>query len=239
MLGFPDRAIARAASALEVAKVLDHPYSTAYALHHIAFLDLWRFELGAVLARSEELLGVANAHDYAIWRALGIVLNGTARVGLGEPDHGMAQVERGFLLYRGLKTPPVFWPALLMVRAAACGMAGRVEEGLAHLREAEETLPEGDSQIADVWLAQGDLLLGLPSPDVAGAEERFEGARAMSSEAGLRINHLSALTRLVNLRGGTPGEHATRAELRDVYGSFTEGFATPQLMAAGEVLEAT
>jgi len=238
-IGFPDRALARAASALEVAKSLDHPYSTAYALHHVAVLDLWRQELGSVLTRAEELLGVANAHDYAIWRALGTVLAGTARVGLGEPDEGMAQVERGFLLYRGLRTPPVFWPALLMVRAAACGMAGRIEEGLGHLDEAEETLPEDDFQVSDVWLAQGDLLLALPSPDVAGAEERFERARATSSEAGVRMNHLSALTRLVTLRRGTPGGQATIAELHDVYTSFTEGFSVPQLVAAREVLDTT
>ena len=55
-------------------------------------------------------------------------------VGSGDVDAGLARVEEGFDLYRGLSTPPVFWPGLLMLRAIALGMAGRSHEGLVFIR---------------------------------------------------------------------------------------------------------
>ena len=92
MLGFPDRAGAHSARALELAAELAHPYSTAYALFHSALLDLWRADLAGVAAKTDELVDLADTHDYETWRALGTVLRGTAMVGLGEPDAGLAEV---------------------------------------------------------------------------------------------------------------------------------------------------
>jgi hypothetical protein len=50
---------------------------------------------------------------------------------------------RGMDLYQGLKTPPVFWPLVLHIRAGVCGQAGRPEEGLALLDEAMEIVGQG------------------------------------------------------------------------------------------------
>ncbi|RPI10127.1 MAG: hypothetical protein EHM63_03605, partial [Actinobacteria bacterium] len=129
-VGFPDQAAHESARALELAAELGHPYSTSYALFHAALLDMWRADWKAVAANGEDLLGVADAHDYAVWRALGIVLRGTAMVGSGDADAGLAEVERGFSLYHGLATPPVFWPSMLLVRAQASAMAGRLDDAL-------------------------------------------------------------------------------------------------------------
>ena len=41
-------------------------------------------------------------------------------------------------MYQGLRTPPVFWPLLLYVRARACARAGRPAEGLDFIDEAIE-----------------------------------------------------------------------------------------------------
>lgn len=100
-----------------MATELDHPYSRTYALHHAAVLELWREGLGRLLALAQELLQVANTHDYPIWRALALVIRGTAGVGTGEVEAGLADRERGFTLCQGTITPPVFWRGLLMVRA--------------------------------------------------------------------------------------------------------------------------
>ena len=134
MVGSPEAASSTMQRALDVAAGLDHPFSMAYALHHAALLDLWRQDLAGVADRADALLAIAEAHDYPTWRALALVWRGMAMVGSGDVDAGLAHVEEGFELYKGLSTPPVFWPALLMLRATALGMAGRGQEGLACIR---------------------------------------------------------------------------------------------------------
>ncbi|HYP23497.1 MAG TPA: DUF4062 domain-containing protein, partial [Actinomycetota bacterium] len=74
--GYPEQALARAASGVELAREIDHPYSLAYALFHAGLLDLWSADLGVLTERANELLEVATKHDYPIWRALAHVLHG-------------------------------------------------------------------------------------------------------------------------------------------------------------------
>ena len=78
-----------------------------------AFLHLWRRAPETVHDRAVRLLQVADDHDLQIWKALGRCLLGAANMGIGTPEVGLAQIREGLELYRGLKTPPVFWPLLL------------------------------------------------------------------------------------------------------------------------------
>ena len=235
-LGFPDRAGLRVERALELATELGHPYSRAYGLYHAALLDVWREDLAVLPQRTEELLQLANAHDYPIWRALALVLRGTARVASGEVEVGLADVERGFTLYRGMSTPPVFWPGLLLIRSIACAAAGRVDEARTLLDTVAAALPSGDFQEADLAILRGDLLLAQPSPDRTAAHAQYVRAAEVARGVGTRMTHLLAATRLANLHRGTPQDAATRRQLQEVLDTFTEGFATPQLQAARAVL---
>jgi predicted ATPase/class 3 adenylate cyclase len=237
MLGFPDRAVSRVGRALELAQALGHPYSHAYALYHAALLDLWRHELEHVAERADELMRVANANDYPIWRALALVLRGTARIGSGEADAGLAEVERGFLLYEGMSTPPVFWPALLMIRATTCAMAGHLDDALEYLDDADAALPGGDFQASDVAIIRSDVLLAHAPEDRDRAIVELEGALTMAEQAGMRMNALMATTRLARLHRGTAREADAMQALREVLDTFTEGRTTPQVVEARAVLE--
>jgi predicted ATPase len=235
--GFPDRAELRIRRGVELAAEIGHPYSRAYALFHASLMALWSQDMPRVAERADEVLRVAESHDYPIWRALGLVLRGTARIGSGEPHDGLAEVERGFTLYRGLSTPPVFWCALLTIRAAGCMRAGRSDDAWRYLEEAEAARWDGDPAEVELAILRGDLVLARPTPDAATAANILEQAATLAEERGIRIGHLVALTRLATLRRGTPGEPDIRVRLRALYGTFTEGFAAPQLVAARAVLE--
>ena len=50
---------------------------------------------------------------------------------MGSTDQGLALIEQGMNAYRGLKTPPVFWPLLLHLCAGAYALALKPEKGLA------------------------------------------------------------------------------------------------------------
>jgi predicted ATPase len=238
LVGCPDAATSTMQRGLDLAAGLDHPYSMAYALHHAGLLDLWRHDLQGVADRADALLTVAERHDYPTWRALALVFGGLALVGDGEGDAGLARVEEGFELYKGLSAPPVFWPALLMIRARVLGMVGRSHEAVAVIQEAASVLRTGDPLAPDVSITHGDLLLGASPPDVVAAEAAFEQAARLAGERGSRMAQLQALTRLAVLRRGTPREVDALDALRDVYDRFTEGLDSPPLVAAREALDA-
>jgi predicted ATPase len=236
-VGFPDRAVARLERGLSVADEIGHPYSRAYALWHAALLDLWRFDLSAMAARAETLHTVATAHDYPIWRALALVLRGTKMIADGEIEDGLAEVDRGFDLYDDQTTPPIFWPPLLQVRATGRMLAGRIDQALALIAEAESLIPATDTQAPDLAIMRGDLHMAMAPPDVATAEASYQNAFDLAHErGGVRMAELQAATRLATLHRGTPREQASLQQLRDVYDSFTEGHDTVQLVAARTVL---
>ncbi len=80
MTGFPERAQQRVDRGLALATEMEHPYTRTYALFHASLHALWSRDLERVAEGAEELHRLAEAHDYPIWRALALVLGGTARV---------------------------------------------------------------------------------------------------------------------------------------------------------------
>lgn len=232
----PDAAVASMKRALDLAADLDHPYSRAFALHHATLLDLWRLDMPSVGARAEESRRLADTHDYAIWRALALVFQGVATVARGHPEPGLAEMEQGFTLYQELATPPIFWPALLAIRATTHGTAGDADRALGLIERAWTSLGGDHPAAADIAIAHGDLLLAAPAHDVAAAEALFERAAVLSADRGARMVELQALTRLATLHRGGPAGDDTLRRLRELYDTFTEGFATPQLRAAEATL---
>ena len=103
IVGYPDRAVARAEEAMALATRLQHPYTLAYALFHCGYLQLWLREPELVRKHALQLLQVVERYDFPIWRALGTCLLGMADAELGRAKEGLAQVE-GIALYQELKT---------------------------------------------------------------------------------------------------------------------------------------
>jgi hypothetical protein len=234
--GLADAATASMTRALDLATELEHPYSQGFALHHATLLDLWRSDLPSVADRARESRRLADAHDYAIWRALALVFHGVAAVGLGYPDEGVSEMEEGFAQYEELSTPPIFWPTLLTIRAATHGAAGHVDRALSVIERASAGLDRAHPAGADVAITHGDLLLTPPSAAaVTPAAALFEQAAALSADRRARMLELQALTRLARLRRG-PARDDARRRLRDLYETFTEGHDCAPLRAAAASL---
>jgi tetratricopeptide (TPR) repeat protein len=235
--GFPERAAARAEEALQVARDLHHPYSLAYALYHVAFFDLNRQRFDLAMERAFELASVATENDYPVWRALASVVRGVGMCASGRAEEGLAMTQAGLDLYRGLTTPPVFWPPLLALRAAAFAMAGMPQDGLHLIDEAIALSPSDAMAQTEFALGRGDLISALPVPDWAEVEEAYRSALSSAGDLGIRLTQLQAATRLVALlraQGRSPdGSEALAA----IYDTFTEGFAEPELVAARALLD--
>jgi predicted ATPase/class 3 adenylate cyclase len=235
-MGHPARAVERGAGALRIAAELRHPYSAAYALFHVAFLDMWRRDWSSVRERALQVREIADEHDYHVWKALALILLGVSDATLGRPDEGIVLSDQGFARYQDLTTPPVFWPLLLSVRARGFGMAGRAEEGLEPINQAIELMRGRDNILfPQLPLVKGDLLVAVS--DTAGARSSYRGAFDTAEAAGARMWQLCAATRLAELRSAS-GEPAgeERAALRAVYETFTGESDTADLVDAGRVL---
>jgi predicted ATPase/class 3 adenylate cyclase len=236
LLGYPDRAVQRASRGLELASQLKHPFTLAYTRFHVGLLDLWRGELEQVHERATGVLEIADEHDYQVWRALALVLQGVSMTGLGQPEEGLAHSDRGIGLYQGLQTPPVFWPLLLSVRARTFAFAGRPAAGLDAIDQAIE-LFGGRVNILypELPLLKGDLRLAMS--DVDGAESSFQSAFDVAGEVGALMSQLRAATRLTRLRRASGKHSHATGLLRGTYHAFTEGLDSADLVEARAVLD--
>jgi predicted ATPase len=228
-----DRGIGRVAAALELARQIDHPYSIAYATYHCGFLALGRYRFEEALVKARELAIMAEENDYTLWRTLATVLEGVSLTALGQPETGLALTEAGIDLYRGLSAPPIFWPLVLGLRAWVQSLAGRPDRALELIDEAMVT--EG-GPAPELLLARGDFLMALREPDRAQAEAVYREAIELARGRGVLLFELQARTRLVQLLRAmkrTPDGHQ---ELAALYGTFTEGFDEPDLVAARELI---
>ena len=235
LLGFPDRAVERADRAIAIATDLDHPYSLAYGLFHSGFLHLWRREPEVVRDRATATLKAAETSDLPIWRALGTSLLGAATSALGDPAEGLRQIADGLDQYQGLRTPPVFWPFIRFIQAGAHGDAGAPGPGFPLIDEAIE-LGGPNNPIAPLFhIVRGDLSLLGPEPDITAATASFEHAYVTAERFGVRMPQLRAAVRLCRIAADADRSDRVRA-LREVHSTFTEGFSTPDLVEASELL---
>lgn len=233
-IGHPDTAARRAATALGLAVQLGHPYTLAYTAFHVGLLDLWSRRPDIAHERAGDVLEIAGKHEYQIWRALGLVLQGVTAAGLGSPAEGLARTEQGIALYEGIRTPPVFWPLVLGLRAEACALAGRTADAVGLVDQAAALAGErGDWLSVGFRIQKGDLLRSMG--DMPGAETSFLAALHEAEGLGAGMFRLKAATRLAAMAGEAGREEAA-ATLRAALETFTEGFDAPDLLDARAVL---
>ena len=103
--------------------------------------------------------------------------------------------------------------------------------------EAEAALQSGDPVEADLLIVHGDLLLATDPAQASRAEEMFERSVAIAAPRTARASQVRALTRLAQLRRGTPAEADAMSSLREIYDGLTEGRELPHLVEARAVLD--
>ena len=235
MFGYPEKAVARADEAIALAAQLQHPYTLAYVKFHCGLLRLWLRQPELVREHAAQVLHIAQQYDFPLWRALGTCLLGIADAQLGRPEEGLAQLNEGIALYQEMKTPPVFWPQLLAMKAGAHALAGKVAEGLVLIEDVLELAASGDNSLPEFSLLKGDLLTAARAAD-ADAAHWFQRAFDEADRQGARMTQLRAALRLCRLERNQGRDDADQL-LRSVYDTFTEGFATADLTEARDLLE--
>ncbi len=238
MLGYPDRARKRAVDSIALARTTNHPYSITYALFHNGLLNLWLKNYEITQENAQVVLELAQEHGYQIWNAVGLCLHGAALVSLDSVEEGLAQIEQGMKEYRGLKTPPVFWPLLLHLCAAAYCTASKPEEGLPLMNTAIEAAAggSGSTMKSEFLILMGELLLSLSPDNATEVESLYQQAVDNAREVRTPMLELRAAMRLSYLWQGQGKKEEARKLLSEAYTKITEGFTTHDLQEASALL---
>ena len=238
-LGFPERARQRSSQAVALAQKLDHPFNKSYALFHYSILNYWMGDFQAAQSSALTLMDLAAEYDFQIWSTAAACVSGAAMVGKGEIEAGIARIEPAMLIYRGLKTPPVFLPLLLGLQAGAYLAAGRPADGLPLNDEAIKMGLASSNQIfaPEALGLKGDLLLALNPDNAAEAEGLFQLALNIAREVKLPMFELRAALKLSRLWQSQNKIQAARELLQAAYAKITEGFNTPDMIRAQMLLD--
>jgi tetratricopeptide (TPR) repeat protein len=238
MLGYPDRAQGRAAEAIMLAEKMGHPYSKAFTRFHTCLLYLWLRQPEVAQEHAQAVLELAKEHGFKIWSAAGTCLYGAALAGSGSTEKGIAMIDQGLNAYRGLKTPPVFWPLLLYFCAGAYKAASRPEEGLNLLREAIgiETSKSSMTLASEFFILGGELLLASSPANMDEAESWYRQAVENAQEVHAPMLELRAAIRLSRLWQEQGLREQARKLLSEAYSKLTEGFTLADLEEAQGLL---
>ena len=148
----------------------------------------------------------------------------------------MSLLREGLNAYRAGGTE-LFVPHYIDLLAAACELAGKVEEGLNLLDDALRIVQTTGERwfAAELNRHKGEVLLRQGHSKAA--EELYRKALSIAEEQAAKLWELRAAVSLARLRRDQ-GRHAdARDLLAPVYGWFTDGFDTPDLREAKALLD--
>lgn len=234
-LGFLDQGRSMREQALAEATAMNQAYSMAHALNGLAFTELQLGEPRAALKTLEKLERLNEEHALAYYRAFVLIFRGWALADLGEVSGGIKLIEYGISAYRAAGAH-LYTTTFYRWLASAYRRAGDYRQGLKQLEEATRiaVASEAHGDEGEIHRVRAELLLDLNDPD--GAERSYLAALEASARRGAKQWELRAATGLARLLAERNQRERGRALLGNVHGWFTEGFDTPDLKAATELL---
>ena len=155
----------------------------------------------------------------------------------GRREEGLPLLLKGYGAFRATGAE-VRVPAYLAMLGEAYTQAARFEDAHMALNEGLAVAEKNDdrSHEAELYRLKGELLLA-ESADEAAAEGCFHQAIEIARRQQSRAWELRATTSLARLWQWQRRRDEARAALAAVYGAYTEGLATPDLVDAASLLE--
>jgi predicted ATPase len=236
ILGYPDRAEARARETLQLARSQRQPMTLVFALLVTQGVHLVRGEVAEALAIGDEVVALCKEYGLPQEREWSRSFQGAALAALGRLDEGIDQLTDSLAVQQAIGAGLVR-SAFLAVLADLLRFAGRVEDGLRAVDEGfahAEQSGEG-GYLAELHRARAELLR-VKADDVA-AEASFGAAVEYARRQQARSFELRAATGWAQLLMASGRDEEARAVLAPVYQWFTEGLGTVDLVAARTTLE--
>jgi DNA-binding SARP family transcriptional activator len=251
LLGYPAQALARSREAVALAKLALAP-SLALTLNIAgAGCHIFRREVQAVRDCTEQLQRLVIEKNVVAYQPWVDFYQGWLLVNQGQPDEAFPEpsalgasarrlVEGGLAQMRASTSAVLaFRPYRLTLLAGACLLAGQVEAGSQTLDEALALVEQTNarSNEAEMHRLRGEMLRLRAEAEVE-VESCFRKAIEVAQRQEAKSWELRATTSLARLWQRQGRTEEARSLLADVYGWFTEGFDTPDLVEARALLAA-
>ncbi len=234
-MGYPDQHARVLARALVDTTASGHPPALGYVLFQAAELGVEARDPHTARVQLERLIPLAREKGYALWLTMAEAIEGWCLAEEGEPAEASAKVRRGLAVYES-QGILLMQPFLLAILGHVLGREGRKCEALQALEAGLRLVDDKGEAIwaPELYRLKGEVLLA--SPRHAEAEASFARSLEVARGQGARLAELRAATSLARLWAGQGKQQRAIDLLTPTYTWFTEGFGTPDLRDARELL---
>ncbi|MGV7218239.1 ATP-binding protein [Bradyrhizobium sp. UFLA05-112] len=238
-LGQPDVARQHSEQAIANAEKIRHPFTLAFALVFGAYLCQHLCDVEGTRDHANRAMIIATEHNFLHWKQQAAILRGWALTQLGDVDDGLSQMRVGLDEYEAMDS----WLAGCWFRcllAEAYAKAGFREAALRALDGALATARRtGDHfYLAEVYRLQGEITLTEGGPTSAHeAEGLYECSLDVARKQGALSWELRTAISLARLWRDAGKVGQAERLLGPIVGKFSEGFLTPDLMQAVQLLK--
>jgi class 3 adenylate cyclase/tetratricopeptide (TPR) repeat protein len=237
MLGYPDLAQRRSREAIALARTLDQPASLAHAFISAALLQQLRRDPESALELATAGLAISAEHHLVLYRTFMRFARGWALAKTGHQDEGLVEMQEARAAMKAFGIVAFWGLSFSGIVGEVCREAGQVETGLTAVHDglAMADVSGETSYLAELTRVHGELVLDRGDLKEAAIFLRSALDIAHAQEArSFELRAASSLARLWRDQG-------KRAEARDllapIYGWFTEGFDTRDLIEAKALLD--
>jgi predicted ATPase len=236
-LGYPEQALRWRDEATALGERLGLPQVLAHTLNWTAILAQLAGDLPRLEAQVERLSRLAAEHGFENWFPEAQILAGWM-VARRDRDRGALGSMRRYLDQRTASGTAFARTWLWLVLADACLAVGATTEAIAAVREGLTGVEATEERFCEAELhrAHAAALLAHDRGMLAEAERALVRALEAARARQARMSELRAAADLGRLWVEAGRCHEARDLLAPVYGWFTEGFGTPDLRGARELL---
>ena len=236
-IGYPDQALKTSQEAVTLADGLSHPFSMVYAQCMGALVHQFCGRAQETYELAEAANALCTEHRIPFWLAWGPILSGWALTARGQKEEGIKRIREGLAVYSAMQAE-IARPMFLALLTEAYRKAGQAPDGIAVVTEALDRVRRTGDRFGEPELhrLKGELLSEMSSDNYTEVETCFRQALEVSRRQHAKSFELRAAMSLSRLWQ----EHGKTVEAQEmlagVYGWFTEGFDSPDLEAARQIL---
>ncbi len=238
-LGYADQAIDAMDATVAWALERDHGNTTGYAMGWGGVItNVLMRRIPETVAAARRALPVCTELATPLWYNYARVFLGWGLAHQGDFDDGLSEIDVGIAELSTIKSQRWF-AHLHALKAEAHMLAGQPEESKTAMAAAFAYF-EKDNDLpieAELHRLAGWLMLAGHEPDADAARSSFERAIEIARSRESKAIELRAATGLAGLLRDQGKKDEARDLLAPIYGWFTEGFETPDLIEAKALLD--
>jgi len=187
-------------AALDLAKRVDHPFSTGWALAANTILRVELQDAAGTLKVGQKALRYCIEQEQAFWVAALQMCVGWAKARSGHTVEGIAMAEQGFQAYQATGAQLIL--SLFCVLLADCYLsAGKLEKAMAWVERGFQIAKANDEVpiVPSLLVVKGVVLAREGLLHAADAEATLRKALSLASEIGARLRQMQAAMALAQL----------------------------------------